>query len=254
MSSRQQRSKAQQVRSETATINIEELKHVAAVAAQAEQQAERQCEAFRTRLELLNEILPLLREVLSCRRAQEMRKQELDNRRSPQDWQVEINQLQARLQAQQEEQAKAEENKQHVLRAQAQAQASLEQQQQQLSARLAAQNEAICSRCGQPIDPGHIQRELEEAEQAVATAQREEKTVTQRLDEAERKVKDIAFSVEDINKELAQARQSLAVAQQVEKEWKEAKTKFQDMNSSSLEQAARVIAGTARSMGIEVVD
>lgn len=33
-----------------------------------------------------------------------------------------------------------------------------------------------------------------------------------------------------------------------------AKTKFQDMNSSSLEQAARVIAGTARSMGIEVVD
>ncbi|OLE23620.1 MAG: hypothetical protein AUI36_33360 [Cyanobacteria bacterium 13_1_40CM_2_61_4] len=229
----QQRGKAQQVRSETATINIEELKHVAAGAAQAEQQAEKQCEAFRTRLELLNEILPLLREVLSCRRAREMRKQELDKRRSPQDWQVEINQLHARLQAQQEEQAKAEENKQHVLRAQAQAQASLEQQQQQLSARLAAQNEAICSRCGQPIDPGHIQRELEEAEQAVATAQREEKTVTQRLDEAERKVKDIAFSVEDINKELAQARQSLAVAQQVEKEWKEAKTKFQDAVSAA---------------------
>src|SRR2546425_4131535 len=72
----QQRGKAQQVRSETATINIEELKHVAAGAAQAEQQAEKQCEAFRTRLELLNEILPLLREVLSCRRAREMRKQE----------------------------------------------------------------------------------------------------------------------------------------------------------------------------------
>lgn len=33
-----------------------------------------------------------------------------------------------------------------------------------------------------------------------------------------------------------------------------AKTKFSDMNSSSLEQAARVIAGTARSMGIQVVD
>ena len=33
-----------------------------------------------------------------------------------------------------------------------------------------------------------------------------------------------------------------------------AKTKFQDMNSSSLETAARVITGTARSMGIEVVD
>ena len=33
-----------------------------------------------------------------------------------------------------------------------------------------------------------------------------------------------------------------------------AKTKFSDMNSSSLETAARVIAGTARSMGIEVID
>ncbi|MSR58950.1 MAG: 50S ribosomal protein L11 [Planctomycetaceae bacterium] len=33
-----------------------------------------------------------------------------------------------------------------------------------------------------------------------------------------------------------------------------ARTKFQDMNSSSLEQASKVIAGTARSMGIEVID
>jgi large subunit ribosomal protein L11 len=33
-----------------------------------------------------------------------------------------------------------------------------------------------------------------------------------------------------------------------------AKVKFQDMNSSSLDTAARVIAGTARSMGIEVID
>jgi len=33
-----------------------------------------------------------------------------------------------------------------------------------------------------------------------------------------------------------------------------AQTKFNDMNASSVEQAARTIAGTARSMGIEVVD
>ena len=33
-----------------------------------------------------------------------------------------------------------------------------------------------------------------------------------------------------------------------------AKVKFNDMNSSSLEMAARVICGTARSMGIEVID
>ena len=33
-----------------------------------------------------------------------------------------------------------------------------------------------------------------------------------------------------------------------------AKVKFNDMNSSSLETASRVIAGTARSMGIEVID
>jgi large subunit ribosomal protein L11 len=33
-----------------------------------------------------------------------------------------------------------------------------------------------------------------------------------------------------------------------------AKTKFKDLNSSSLDQAAKVIAGTARSMGIEITD
>jgi len=33
-----------------------------------------------------------------------------------------------------------------------------------------------------------------------------------------------------------------------------AKTKYKDLNSSSLDQAARVIAGTARSMGLEVID
>jgi large subunit ribosomal protein L11 len=33
-----------------------------------------------------------------------------------------------------------------------------------------------------------------------------------------------------------------------------ARTKFNEMNSSSLEQASKVIAGTARSMGIEVTD
>ena len=33
-----------------------------------------------------------------------------------------------------------------------------------------------------------------------------------------------------------------------------AKTKFEDLNSPNLENAARIIAGTARSMGIKVVD
>ncbi len=33
-----------------------------------------------------------------------------------------------------------------------------------------------------------------------------------------------------------------------------AKTKFEDLNSPNLEHAARTIAGTARSMGLEVVD
>ncbi len=33
-----------------------------------------------------------------------------------------------------------------------------------------------------------------------------------------------------------------------------AKTKFEDLNAGSIDQAARIIAGTARSMGLEVVD
>ncbi|MCA9110323.1 MAG: 50S ribosomal protein L11, partial [Planctomycetaceae bacterium] len=33
-----------------------------------------------------------------------------------------------------------------------------------------------------------------------------------------------------------------------------AKTKFEDMNAPNVEHAARTIAGTARSMGLQVVD
>ena len=33
-----------------------------------------------------------------------------------------------------------------------------------------------------------------------------------------------------------------------------AKTKFEDLNAPNLEQASRIIAGTARSMGLDVVD
>lgn len=33
-----------------------------------------------------------------------------------------------------------------------------------------------------------------------------------------------------------------------------AKTKFEDLNAPNLDQAAKIIAGTARSMGIEVID
>jgi len=33
-----------------------------------------------------------------------------------------------------------------------------------------------------------------------------------------------------------------------------AKQKYEDLNASSLEQARRMIAGTARSMGLEVLD
>ena len=33
-----------------------------------------------------------------------------------------------------------------------------------------------------------------------------------------------------------------------------AKQKYQDLNASSVEQARKMIAGTARSMGIEVID
>ncbi len=33
-----------------------------------------------------------------------------------------------------------------------------------------------------------------------------------------------------------------------------AKTKFEDLNAPNIEHAARIIAGTARSMGLEVVD
>jgi exonuclease SbcC len=223
-----QAAQAQQKQSQIATIDMEALKRAKDMAEQEENRAEERYKTLRIRSDELGEALPLLRDVLSCHRTLEARKQDLDKQGGPQQWEDEVTRLTQLRHERQQEQGKAEESQKRAVEAKAKAQAAVEQAHKQLTARLEAQNEAVCSRCGQPVDSKHIQRELDEAEQAVTTAQREEKTATQDFDDTERKVKDLASSREEINKELQQARESFAGAQLVEKAWKEAKAKFQD--------------------------
>jgi exonuclease SbcC len=86
----------------------------------------------------------------------------------------------------------------------ARAEAALDQARGQLVARQQARGEAVCSRCGQPVDPEHIARELRDAEAAVAEA-------TERLTEAQ-------AGHEQAQGEEEAARQALAASQAVEQE------------------------------------
>ena len=86
----------------------------------------------------------------------------------------------------------------------ARAEAALEQARGQLLARQQARDEAVCSRCGQPIDPEHIARELRDAEAAVTEA-------SERLAEAQ-------AGHEQAQGEEEAARQSLAASQAAEQE------------------------------------
>jgi exonuclease SbcC len=212
---------------QAATVDVETFKHVADATAEAEQQVEEQLAILRSRAETLSEMLPLLREVFTCRREQEIRKQQLDKQGIPQHWEAEVARLRMILQDRQQEKERAATERDRIVKDKARAQAALEQAQRLLAARLAAQNEAVCSRCGQPVNPEHIQREREDAEQAVRTARRQEETATFALQTAEHAVRNYTTAAEEINRQLQQACQSLTVAKQAETEWQDARAKLQ---------------------------
>jgi len=82
--------------------------------------------------------------------------------------------------------------------------AVLEQARGQLLARQQARDEAVCSRCGQPVDPEHIARELRDAEETVS--------------EAAQRVAGAQAGREQAQGEEEAARQALSAAQAAEQE------------------------------------
>lgn len=219
---------ATQARSAAAKINVEERERAKDEAAQAEILAEEQGKLLRNQYDELNAAFPLLRDVVKCRHEKEKREHVREKKNSPKHWEAEIARLQAVQQEQQQEQKKVEATLRHAVEDNAQAKADLELAQKQLTTRLDARNEAVCSRCGQPVDPAHIQRELKEAEQAVEVARQKVETTAQMLQRAEDTRNHVASSIGDTNQKLSQAHQALAEALQAEKEWSDANREFQN--------------------------
>jgi DNA repair exonuclease SbcCD ATPase subunit len=151
-----------------------------------------------------------------------------EERGSLEEWKTRITQLEETLKTQQEERKRAEEIRNQATKRVAQAQAVMQQTQHQLTIRQEARNEAVCSRCGQPVNPEHMRRELEEAEHAVHAAQQAFDSATQHLKAAERQAKDAVTLVDDTSRELPQMHKSLEAAESAEREWEKARKHFQD--------------------------
>lgn len=224
----QQSSEVQRLESQISVIDTESLGHAVTEAERAVQQGEKQYETLRIRAEELSAMLPLLRDILNCRCDQETRRKQLNESGLPHHWKAEAARLQGLLQEQKKNNEKLEKAREEAIKRRAQAQAVLEQARIQLTLCLEVQSEAVCSRCGQKVDPEHIQHERAEAEQAVSTAQRKEEISAQDLQTLEHQVKEASFTREEISQKLHQARQSLAVAQQAEKEWQDTKAKLEN--------------------------
>jgi exonuclease SbcC len=118
----------------------------------------------------------------------------------------------------------------------ARAEAALDQARGQLSARQEARDEAVCSRCGQPVSPEHIARELRDAEAAVAEA-------GERLTGAQA-VREQARGEEE------EAEQALAASQAAEQEARERLREAQQRAERAAEARTRVEEALAAAIDV----
>jgi exonuclease SbcC len=160
------------------------------------------------------------------------REKALAEQGTSEEWEPRVGELEKTLQTRQEERRNAEETRRGAIEAAAQAQAALRQAEEQLAARREAKWEAVCSRCGQRVDPEHIRRELEDAESAVTAARQRNQTL---VDED---AATAAAGEEEANRRLEAARRGLGVSSEAEKEERRARRQFE----AALEAAAQAPA------------
>lgn len=163
--------------------------------------------AARQRQERLSAIargLPALEGLVGARRDLQQAEAAADAVGSPEARSREVERLAAEAAAADTHRQEAEEGLRTTDQRLARAEAALEQARGQLIARQEARDEAVCSRCGQPVNPEHIALELREAEAAVARA-------TQGVGEAQ-------AARQQAQREEDTARQALAASQAAEQE------------------------------------
>ncbi len=201
-----------------ASIDLDGLQRARAEAEEGERAAEERARRLRGQRDQLAEALPLLRYVLRAREELSQREAALAEHGAADGWEKQVREREQVAQKTQEAKREAEAQQRAADQALAQAEAAFQQAQAQLKARREARDEGVCSRCGQPITPAHIQKELEDAERRVAETR-------SRLEEAKRLHADAAASVkaavedeEHAREQLEDARRGLDTARRLEEE------------------------------------
>ncbi|MGE0820847.1 MAG: AAA family ATPase [Candidatus Binatia bacterium] len=223
----QQITQARHKEAEAAVVDLPKLEQAAEEAASAERQSEDHLTTVRNRHEEFDRELPLLNELFRSRRELETRERTREENGSVDTWKTKLAQLEDTLQTQQEHKKTVEESLRQATEKVAHVKAALDQAQKQLTIRQEAQNEAICSRCGQPVDAEHMRQEIEEAEQAMQVTRQELEITTQHRQEVERQARNATTLVDTTSRQRLQLHQSLALADSAEKEWQKAHKQFQ---------------------------
>jgi chromosome segregation ATPase len=129
--------------------------------------------AVRRRHERLSSVargLPALEALVAARKALSQAEGAATEAGPLERWRQQVDRLASEIAAAEERRQQADQRLQAAGQHLARAEAALEQARAQLAARREARDEAVCSRCGQPVSPEHIARELADAEAAVAGA------------------------------------------------------------------------------------
>ncbi len=209
---------AREAQEKAAAIDLDGLQRAAAEAEQGEKEAEERARQLRGERDQMAEALPLLRDVLRARQGLSRREAALAEHGAADGWKKHVHERDQAHQKAQEAKREAENRKRRADEALAQAKATFEQAKGQLTARREARGEAVCSRCGQPITPAHIQKELEDAERRVAETRNLLKEAKRLHADAAASLKAAVETEEQAREQLEDARRGLDTARRLEEE------------------------------------
>ncbi len=114
---------------------------------------------------------PILRELVRCRRGLLDRDRQATEASTPQECQLRLQNAVIALNTQQRNHEQAEKARKDANDEVARTTATLQHTKAQLTNRLEAKGEAVCSRCGQRVTAEHIKQEIDDAQKAVSAAQ-----------------------------------------------------------------------------------
>lgn len=206
-----------------ATIDIATLAKEVQRTRKAEANAVAKARAVQEKLTGLAEALGPLRAMLDCREELAEREAAVAQTGSASACEQALAEIGERVASYQEDLEKASDGLDAARTAKAQADAELAQAERLLNERRSVGEEAVCSRCGQPVDSEHIRREVREAKKAVGEAKkarREKKTLIEAAEKHEARVR---ADLDELETQVAQARVAHAQARTAEEELDRAK-------------------------------